>query len=205
MVWFFVNFYWLPDVGILGYSKSILLGFYFDIPVIAYLFAPLFLWQFILPSLSIKHPSITKILFLLPSAICLILNGIDTGFSKINGKRSGYELFAMLTDEGNNITPYLSQNILSLVVLFASFYFIFKYTPTKNKVVYLWSKQHIFRSAVAILMVLVLWIIAGRGGLQLRPLRSIDASNYVEAEISPLVYSTPLHILSTWKKSGKFF
>lgn len=205
LVWFFVNFYWLPDVGTLGYIKSILLGIYFDIPVIAYLFAPLFLWQFVLPSLSIKYPSITKILFLLPSAICLILNGIDTGFSKINGKRTGYELFAMITDEGNNIAPYLSENILSLAALFLSFYLIFKLTPTKSKVIYLWNKQHIVRSMVAIPMVLVIWIVAGRGGLQLRPLRSIDASNYVEAEISPLVYSTPLHILSTWKKSGKFF
>ena len=95
LVWFLVNKFWLPAVGFTEFFEAFLYGFYFDLPVIAYLFAPLFLWQLALPNFSLKHPIVTRILFLLPNVICLILNGIDTGFSKINGKRSGFELFSL--------------------------------------------------------------------------------------------------------------
>ncbi len=41
-----------------------------------------------------------------------------------------------------------------------------------------------------------------RGGWQLRPLRAIDASNFVAPEIAPLVTSTPLQMISTWQRNG---
>ena len=205
LVWFFANLFWLPAVGFFSFLKCFLWGLYFDLPVIAYLFAPLFLWQLIFPTTSKIQPIITRILFLLPSAIVLIFNGIDTGFSKINAKRSGYELFSLAGDDGNNIAPYLIDNIPSLLGLAFSFYLIFKFTPTQYNSIRLWNSKHKIRSIISIPILLIVWIISARGGIQLRPLRSIDASNYVEAELGPLVYSTPMHIMSTWKRTGKFF
>lgn len=205
LVWFLVNKFWLPAVGFAEFFEAFLYGFYFDLPVIAYLFAPLFLWQLALPNFSLKHPIVTKILFLLPNVICLILNGIDTGFSKINGKRSGFELFSLAGDEGNHIAPYLTDNIPSLIALFVSFFLIYKLTPTAGNATFLWKKNRIFRNIITTPAILFVWILAARGGLQLRPIRSIDASNYVDANISPLVYSTPLNIMSTWDREGKFF
>ncbi len=205
LVWFLVNKFWLPAVGFAEFFEAFLYGFYFDLPVIAYLFAPLFLWQLALPNFSLKHPIVTKILFLLPNVICLILNGIDTGFSKINGKRSGFELFSLAGDEGNHIAPYLTDNIPSLIALFVSFFLIYKLTPTAGNATFLWKKNRIFRNIMTTPAILFVWILAARGGLQLRPIRSIDASNYVDANISPLVYSTPLNIMSTWDREGKFF
>ena len=205
LIWFLVNKFWLPAVGFAEFFEAFLYGFYFDLPVIAYLFAPLFLWQLALPNFSLKHPIVTKILFLLPNVICLILNGIDTGFSKINGKRSGFELFSLAGDEGNHIAPYLTDNIPSLIALFVSFFLIYKLTPTAGNATFLWKKNRIFRNIITTPAILFVWILAARGGLQLRPIRSIDASNYVDANISPLVYSTPLNIMSTWDREGKFF
>lgn len=205
LVWFLVNKFWLPAIGFAEFFEAFLYGFYFDLPVIAYLFAPLFLWQLALPNFSLKHPIVTKILFLLPNVICLILNGIDTGFSKINGKRSGFELFSLAGDEGNHIAPYLTDNIPSLIALFVSFFLIYKLTPTAGNATFLWKKNRIFRNIITTPAILFVWILAARGGLQLRPIRSIDASNYVDANISPLVYSTPLNIMSTWDREGKFF
>lgn len=192
LIWFLANQFWLPAVGFTEFLKAFLYGFYFDLPVIAYLFAPLFLWQLALPNFSQKHPAVTKILFLLPNAICLVLNGIDTGFSKINGKRSGFELFSMAGDEGNHIAPYLSDNIPSLLGLIISFYLIYRFTPTAGNATLLWKKNRIFRNLLFTPVLLFGWILAARGGLQLRPIRSIDASNYVDASISPLVYSHPV-------------
>ncbi len=205
LVWFFANKFWLPAVGIPEFIKAFLYGFYFDLPVIAYLFAPLFIWQLALPNFSLKNPIVTKILFLIPNILCLILNGIDTGFSKINGKRSGFELFSLAGDEGNHIAPYLTDNIPSLIALITSFVLIYKLTPTAGNATFLWKKNRIFRNLITTPAILFVWIIAARGGLQLRPIRSIDASNYVDANISPLVYSTPLNIMSTWDREGKFF
>lgn len=205
LIWFLANQFWLPALGFTEFLKAFLYGFYFDLPVIAYLFAPLFLWQLALPNFSKKHPSVTKILFLIPNAICLVLNGIDTGFSKINGKRSGFELFSMAGDEGNHIAPYLTDNIPSLLGLIISFYLIYRFTPTAGNATLLWKKNRIFRNLLFTPVLLFGWILAARGGLQLRPIRSIDASNYVDASISPLVYSTPLNIMSTWDREGKFF
>ncbi len=204
-VWFIENRFWMPNVGFIEFVKAFLYGFYFDLPVIAYLFAPLFLWQFVFPTFSQNHQIVTRVLFLIPNAICLVLNGIDTGFSKINGKRSGFDFFSLAGDDANNIAPYLIDNIPSLLTLATAFIIIYKFTPVNGNAIYLWKKNHIFRSILTIPLTFAIWILAARGGTQLRPLRSIDASNFVDANISPLVYSTPLNILSTWNREGKFF
>lgn len=205
LVWFLANLFWLPSLDTFSYVEAFLWGFYFDLPVIAYLFAPLFFYQLAFPTFSQKYQIVTRILFLIPNAICLIFNGIDTGFSKINGKRSGFDFFSLAGDDANNIAPYLIDNIPSLIGLATAFFIIYKFTPVNGNAIHLWKKNRIFRSLLAITLTLAFWILAARGGTQLRPLRSIDASNFVDANISVLVYSTPLNILSTWNREGKFF
>ncbi len=205
LVWFLANLFWLPSLDTFSYVEAFLWGFYFDLPVIAYLFAPLFFYQLAFPTFSQKYQIVTRILFLIPNAICLIFNGIDTGFSKINGKRSGFDFFSLAGDDANNIAPYLIDNIPSLIGLATAFFIIYKFTPVNGNAIHLWKKNRIFRSILSITLTFILWILAARGGTQLRPLRSIDASNYVDASISAVVYSTPLNILSTWNREGKFY
>jgi phosphoglycerol transferase MdoB-like AlkP superfamily enzyme len=132
----------------------------------------------------------------------LILNGIDTGYSQVTAKRSGYELFETLGDDANKLTPYILDNLFLIGGLLILAYFIFRYTPTKRQ----YPNIHFIEFPIKSILFTVLFaagcLLGFRGGWQLRPLRAIDASNFVAPEIAPLVTSTPLQMISTWQRNG---
>ena len=132
----------------------------------------------------------------------LILNGIDTGYSQVTAKRSGYELFETLGDDANKLTPYILDNLFLIGGLLILAYFIFRYTPTKRQ----YPNIHFIEFPIKSIFFTVLFaagcLLGFRGGWQLRPLRAIDASNFVAPEIAPLVTSTPLQMISTWQRNG---
>jgi len=49
LIWFAGNAYWLQPLGLKAYLHAFLVGCYFDLPVMAYVFAPLWLWWAIAP------------------------------------------------------------------------------------------------------------------------------------------------------------
>jgi phosphoglycerol transferase MdoB-like AlkP superfamily enzyme len=132
----------------------------------------------------------------------LILNGIDTGYSQVTAKRSGYELFETLGDDANKLTPYILDNLFLIGGLLILAYFIFRYTPTKRQYPNIHFIEFPIKSTLFTVLFAAGCLLGFRGGWQLRPLRAIDASNFVAPEIAPLVTSTPLQMISTWQRNG---
>ena len=202
LVWFVANVFWLPPIGIDEYVYAHLVGIYFDIPVVIGLFLPVWIWVIGGHSWRDRFPAINRILFVISSMTVLIFNGIDTGYSQVTAKRSGYELFDTLGDDANRFAPYLTDNWYIILGLAAMGYFIYRWVPIRGQYPDINFRMRPLRGLIATLTFAAICLLGFRGGFQLRPLRAIDASNFVQPEIAPLVTSTPLQIISTWKRNG---
>ena len=202
LVWFVANVFWLPPIGIDEYVYAHLVGIYFDIPVVIGLFLPVWIWVIGGHSWRDKFPAINRILFVISSMTVLIFNGIDTGYSQVTAKRSGYELFDILGDDANRFAPYIIDNWYIILGLAAMGYFIYRWVPIRGHYPDINFRMRPLRGLIATLTFAAICLLGFRGGFQLRPLRAIDASNFVQPEIAPLVTSTPLQIISTWKRNG---
>ena len=202
LVWFVANVFWLPPIGIDEYIYAHLVGIYFDIPVVIGLFLPVWIWVIWGHSWRDRFPAINRILFVISSMTVLIFNGIDTGYSQVTAKRSGYELFDILGDDANRFAPYIIDNWYIILGLAAMGYFIYRWVPIRGQYPDINFRMRPLRGLIATLTFAAICLLGFRGGFQLRPLRAIDASNFVQPEIAPLVTSTPLQIISTWKRNG---
>ena len=202
LVWFVANVFWLPPIGIDEYVYAHLVGIYFDIPVVIGLFLPVWIWVIWGHSWRDRFPAINRILFVISSMTVLIFNGIDTGYSQVTAKRSGYELFDILGDDANRFAPYIIDNWYIILGLAAMGYFIYRWVPIHGQYPDINFRMRPLRGLIATLTFAAICLLGFRGGFQLRPLRAIDASNFVQPEIAPLVTSTPLQIISTWKRNG---
>ena len=202
LVWFVANVFWLPPIGIDEYIYAHLVGIYFDIPVVIGLFLPVWIWVIFGHSWRDRFPAINRILFVISSMTVLIFNGIDTGYSQVTAKRSGYELFDILGDDANRFAPYLTDNWYIILGLAAMGYLIYRWVPVRGHYPDINFRMRPLRGLIATLTFAAICLLGFRGGFQLRPLRAIDASNFVQPEIAPLVTSTPLQIISTWKRNG---
>ena len=202
LVWFVANVFWLPPIGIDEYVYAHLVGIYFDIPVVALIYLPVWIWVVYGDSWRQQFPIVNRILFVISSMVVLIFNGIDTGYSQVTAKRSGFELFDTLGDDANRFAPYLTDNWYIILGLAALGYLIFRWVPVRGQYPDINFRARPLRGLVATAAFGGLWLLSFRGGFQLRPLRAIDASNFVQPEIAPLVTSTPLQIISTWQRNG---
>ena len=202
LVWFVANVFWLPPIGIDEYVYAHLVGIYFDIPVIALIYLPVWLWLLFGHSFREKFPTVNRTLFVISSMTVLIFNGIDTGYSQVTAKRSGFELFDTLGDDANRFAPYLTDNWYIILGLAAMGYVIYRWVPVRGQNPDINFRIRPRSGLIATAAFGGLWLLSFRGGIQLRPLRAIDASNFVQPEIAPLVTSTPLQIISTWQRNG---
>ena len=198
LIWYISNQFWLGNSEPSAVISSFLYGIYFDLPVIAYFFLPVWLWLFLFPAKADQKPLITRLLFVLSSAIVLILNSIDTAYSRITARRSGVELFDMIDDEGNSLMPYFYDYGFPMIGLLIWFYLIFRFSPVKGHTLYIYSKHNFLKKGIlSILLFCGIWLAAARGGWRMKPLAALDAAEFVPSALVPLTVSTPLQIIST--------
>lgn len=198
LIWYISNQFWLGNSEPSAIISSFLYGIYFDLPVIAYFFLPVWLWLFLFPAKADQKPLITRLLFVLSSALVLILNSIDTAYSRITARRSGVELFDMIDDEGNSLMPYFYDYGFPMIGLLIWFYLIFRFCPVKGHTLYIYSKRDFFKKGIlSILLFCGIWLAAARGGWRMKPLAALDAAEFVPSALVPLTVSTPLQIIST--------
>lgn len=201
IIWLVSNYFWLPNGSPAQYVFAFLHGLRFDLPVLAYFFLPVWIWLLAFPKLSSARPGVSKLIFLISAATCLILNGIDTGFSRVTTKRSGFELFSTLADEGNKIAPYLKDYLPAIAGLILMLYLVYRWVPVSGNSLYIYDPKHKLATIPKLLLVAGLWLLAARGGTQLKPLRSLDASNFGNPALSALISSTPLQFMNTLGQS----
>lgn len=146
---------------------------------------------------SKTYQRLLKILFFGVNTLLLGTNFVDFEYYKFIGRRSS---FSMITAEG--MEQEIPGLLLSYVtdywyipLLFLCFAGIFWMVLPTNK----FNKPNLFtkfNAALSVLCLLLLFV-AGRGGIQSKPLRIVDASEYAAIGQSALVLNTPFTILKT--------
>ncbi len=158
--------------------SSFVFGVWFDVQTVVYFLLPFHLTELFAVRYSsqpwLKHLSNGMFVFCL--GILLLLNFIDLEFYKIKGKRSGYELIQLIKDPANSISSYFIHYwyllIGYIILLLIIWYFLIKIKSIR--VSFSWKHLPILLSLIGLLF------IGARGGLYLRPLRSFDASRFVQ-------------------------
>ena len=82
LIWAAGNMKLLSDADFFTLGKAVLWGTFFDLPVLAYFFLPLWFWMIVFTSFHRRLPAVAKVLFTLSAFAVLILNGIDTAYSQ---------------------------------------------------------------------------------------------------------------------------
>ncbi len=191
-------------VGFWSILSSFWYGLIFDIPTFVY-FNGLFLFFSVLPFISKQHryyQGFLAFLFYIGNAVVLLLNLIDTGYFPFASKRSGVELFVKQSEGGDNMIMRYLIDFWYLFLLWAVLVFgmIWLYRKKKEIHFFIYIKNKFTSSlfqAVVFLLLASLSVLGARGGFYLRPLRSVDATRFVDPVLVPLALNTPFQIIST--------
>ena len=138
-----------------------------------------------------------KGVFLVITLLCAFANVADALYFKFSKKRSGVEIFSMLSDESNPIGSYFINywpNLLVILgfVLLASILYV-SGAP---------SGQRSRRKWYFYLIVAAVLFISARGSIGLKPLKTFDAARFVDASLVPLTVNTPFNLISSWQGSA---
>jgi len=196
----------------LGSFKEALLsdffiGAWFDLITISLFFFP-FIISSLIPfngkGLVVKD-RVMNLYFHVTSTLLYALNLMDIEYFKYTTKRSTFDLFAILS-AGSDFKQLLLSFITDFWVLLMFLGFIlvihFKFFKWTRKF------QEKFKSSVqnwkvSILFMLLLtsiFIITGRGGLQLKPVGIIEAAQYTRTENSALILNTGFTMIKSYGK-----
>ena len=147
--------------------------------------------------------------FLLVNVPFILLNCIDFGLFQFTGKRSGSEIFKIMSF-GNDFINTLPKLILDfwylllififLAIIINRFYPALKPINTNRQV-----KSNFFINSV-ISKIIMFFLFAGltfigfRGGIQYKPLNILSASRFGTGNMTALILNTPFTVIKTFGK-----
>jgi arylsulfatase A-like enzyme len=213
LFFYFYNYFIFAGNGFVDLLKLFVAGIRFDLPVIIYLNIPIIL-VFIFPYQNPLHYKPTGYFlrgwFVVVNSLLILIDLSDGVFFHFTQKRSTADIFnfLFLSDDIKVLLPGFIKNywfvpllwIFSIIILWKVYAWLLPekvYSPV-NKI----NKKTFGFQFAAFLLLIALFIVGGRGGLQLKPVTIIDASKHASAENIPLVLNTPFSIMTTFGQTG---
>ena len=188
----------IPFIESLRYDLSILL--YINSLVLLLIFFPF--------NLRLKkwYQKLVSIVFLIVNIPFIILNNIDIEFFQYNQKRITSDFVDLLL-LGNDTVQVLPSYILTywpiLLLTLFQVYILVKYSNFEPKSVI--SNFKSFSNSLLIFLISVLFFVVGaRGGLQLKPINTINAGELSNPIFSNLILNTPFTFLHSFKSEKLF-
>lgn len=197
----FLVFQWnsFQDVTVLNFIG----GIRFDLSVIFYTNILVIIGH-VIPG-NFKYTDIYQVilkwLFYISNAVFLCTNFVDFIYYSFTGKRSTFGLITasgMQQEIGGLLPSFIKQFWYVFLIGFLFLYIFHKLIPKqvfnlKSRS----SKVDIIKQVICVLIALAGCIIIGRGGLQRKPIRRVDAIKYAASKNTPIVLNTPFCILKT--------
>ncbi len=183
-----------------GLNLNIFLGgARFDIMTMGILFLPFIFGHFV----DVKGRSLVlKILFFLAYIPLVLLSTLDLEYYKFTQKRTGSELFqtqGMGEDvqriSGSLLTDFWYLFIIAGLIIWIAF-------KLYKRTVIPFDRPNWRQYILFLIPVFGLEFAAYRGGMQLKPLKVIDAGSYAKAENIPVVVNTPFVFIKSFSKKG---
>jgi len=198
-LFYLFNLSYFKGSGVLEIATSFLYGIRFDISAIVY-FNSLYIVLYLVPTPFRErkiYRFILGIIFILFNGLALLLNIIDFEYFKFTKKRSTFDLLGMKSDFQPLLYQYIKDYWYLLLILFILIFLLwFIYRRTALKLPTL--KINYFTQSILMLFSAGIFLIAARGGFQLKPVRIMDAALYASPKMIPLVLNTPFTMFQTY-------
>ncbi len=195
-VYFYLNnIYSFNDPSIIDFIE----GWRFDLSALVYINIP-FLILILLPTKFRQKDGFTKftnILFYTINIPFVILNNIDIEYFRYTQKRSTIDLFQILQlgEDAKNIIPQYIKDYWPITLFtFIQCWFLLKikYIPKKSIDV---SAKKILSHILTLMFAAGIFILGARGGIQLKPIKPINAGELSGSQNTALILNTPFCIL----------
>ncbi|HFB99438.1 MAG TPA: hypothetical protein ENJ53_01405, partial [Phaeodactylibacter sp.] len=186
-----------PVGGVWNFIKLLFFGMRFDLATIAYVNALLAL-TYLLPFPLRKHPIYQKTqyaIFIIFNGIALIPEVMDMGYFQFAFRRMiGSDL--KLMQETTHMAAQFLHDFWYFLIVYVLLIFLLNFIYKKTTLPAPPSKQTWWIQILILPIVVGLLILAMRGGVQLRPLMSLTAAQYVDdMRLMPLQSNTMLNLL----------
>ncbi len=205
LIFYLFNIDYFDNINNLELIKIFVSGIRFDISALFY-FNLLFILLSLIPgNFKNKRPYQTIVfsIFLIVNSVLLATNFIDTKFFDFQHARLTFNIFSSVW-LGEDFVTLLPQFIfdfwyliviwiISIILLF-KFYPRFKYNTYQTQPLKI---KALFYQSILFIVLLLVGLVGGRGGLQLKPLRVIHATKYTSSKNIPLVLNSPFTIMKT--------
>jgi phosphoglycerol transferase MdoB-like AlkP superfamily enzyme len=180
------------------------IGLWFDGMTITIYFAPFILIS-LLPSpekwVNIKE-LILKIYFHLVSSLMIALNLMDIEYFIYTSKRSTFDLLTIL-GTGSDIQQLaltFVKDFWLIILCFVVIILINEWLYRKTKSVFTPLKPMALALSIRFIVILPLFVVLSRGGIQLRPMGIVEAAQFSKPENSAFILNTPLTMLKSYGK-----
>lgn len=214
LFFFFINIETFSSLSFGELLNVFLGGIRFDLSVVIYANSIFAILHAIPGSFKSKKgfQLFLKIKFVIINSLLLMSNFGDAEYFKFTKKRSTAYILDFVG--GGNVENEFTRQIplflseywyvflawFALVFLAWKFYPRFKKENFENRTyVKITSKSYVLQTSILI-VILLLGVVGARGGLQLKPLRVINAAEYTSSQNIPLVLNTPFTIFKTLGK-----
>lgn len=180
-------------------------GMRFDLVVIAYANIPVILY-YCLPFRIIYNQLLSKIMnvyYIVVNAVILSFNMIDVIYFRFIGKRMTSEFFQFFGNSDENIGPIIGQVVVDYwymliltVLLILVLVVVASRTRLKERPDPMPSHWP-FIQWISLIVMVLLTLIACRGGLQAKPVNMMTALRYTDSQNVPIVLNTPFTIVKS--------
>lgn len=205
LLFFLFNSSYFFDLGAAGLFKCLFYGFRFDISAIVLsnsLFILLFLFPWKIREMRF-YRILLRTLFLVVNSLAVVVNCIDMAYFPFTLKRSTADLFKFfggkIGNDASRLIPTFLKDYWYLVLLAALMIYLLViiYRKTERDIRISWNFRSFLTQTLILIVGMGISALLYRGGLQLKPISTVDAGEYVEARDVPLVINSPFSILKT--------
>ena len=174
-------------------------GIRFDISALLYINIPLFLLLLLPNNLRAKkyYHKITNWLFYSVNIPFILLNNIDIEYFKFTQKRSTTDFIQLiqLGDDAKSIIPQYIKDYWPITLFsFLQIYLLLKVRIIPTDKFILRSKE-ISKQILFFIFLCGIFIISVRGGIQLKPIKPINAGEICKSKNTSVILNTPFCIL----------
>ncbi len=202
------NHYYFSDLNLFDFFNIIFWGVKYDLSAIAYTNLLPFVLSIIYIGNQKIQNKIIALLFILVNSIAVLSNCADFEFFKFINKRTSYDLFitnGLSTDFFTLIPNFLRDYWYIIIIWLILTLLIVLGQKRINKIAPLnasFSLKNFFAQIFFATIFVGLSILAGRGGLQPRPITTINAAANVSTKYVVLAINTPFSIYTTYEQTS---
>ncbi len=156
-----------------------------------------------------NYQRISDVFYYIPNSVAILANFIDVIYFRFTQKRMTIDIFSYVGENRHEIIGLIPDFIRDFwlpFVLFVMFILILVWIGRKIRLKntkyggFTWRNWLL--ESTGFIVVLILTVIAGRGGLQNKPINIVNAGEYTEPRYFPIILNTPFTIIKTKNEEG---